>query len=240
MSRLIDSISHSFRSSYETSSTSIIVATALTTFVAVRISRFIFMNKKVKIIKSPAATLLPTLSQAEKDALPYPPDCYPGGRAVDSPVLLLPIQNKINQAFKNEWKLIRDIVWYNERLWVGPREWTKGAFSPRHYDSLFRPWCRCSGDGWERLSCHAFCESPHRLLIDMLAASYTGYRIYGDEATATHVLILITMKGSMRPKFFSQSHLQNWLGQVNLALALLVIPLVVESQHRLPATFQIW
>ena len=74
----------------------------------------------------------------------------------------------------------------------------------------------------------------------MLAASYTGYRIYGDEATATHVLILITMKGSMRPKFFSQSHLQNWLGQVNLALALLVIPLVVESQHRLPATFQIW
>jgi hypothetical protein len=38
------------------------------------------------IIRGPTATLLPNLSQAEKDTLPYPPDALPGGRDVDSPV----------------------------------------------------------------------------------------------------------------------------------------------------------
>jgi hypothetical protein len=43
---------------------------------------------KGKIIKSPAATLLPKLTPAETEALPYPPDALPGGRDVDSPVRL--------------------------------------------------------------------------------------------------------------------------------------------------------
>ncbi|PVH73702.1 alpha/beta-hydrolase [Cadophora sp. DSE1049] len=38
-----------------------------------------------KIVKSPAATLLPRLSQREKDELAYPPDALPGGRDVDTP-----------------------------------------------------------------------------------------------------------------------------------------------------------
>jgi len=69
----------------ESGSTAIIITTALATIAAVTISRFVFEEKKVKIIKSPVATLLPRLSQAEKDALPYPPDSYPGARDVDSP-----------------------------------------------------------------------------------------------------------------------------------------------------------
>ncbi len=38
------------------------------------------------VIKSPSATLIPNLTQAEIDALPYPPDALPGARNVDSPV----------------------------------------------------------------------------------------------------------------------------------------------------------
>jgi hypothetical protein len=43
-------------------------------------------EKKVKIIKDPATTLLPNLTEAEKAALPYPPDAYPGRRDVDGSV----------------------------------------------------------------------------------------------------------------------------------------------------------
>jgi hypothetical protein len=86
MSRFMDSISRVLRPTPETSSTSIIVITVLTTFAAITVSRFAFQTEKIKIIKSPTATLLPRLSQVEKDALPYPPDALPGGRDVDSPV----------------------------------------------------------------------------------------------------------------------------------------------------------
>jgi len=88
MSRLTDLVSQAFQSNRETGLTSTIVATALATVAAMTLSRFAFRQKKFKIIKSPAVTLLPNLSQAEKDALPYPPDAYPGGRDVDSPVCL--------------------------------------------------------------------------------------------------------------------------------------------------------
>jgi hypothetical protein len=86
MSRFMDSISRVLRPTPETSSTSIIAVTVLTTFAAITILRFAFQTEKIKIIKSPTATLLPRLSQVEKDALPYPPDTLPGGRDVDSPV----------------------------------------------------------------------------------------------------------------------------------------------------------
>lgn len=39
-----------------------------------------------KLIRSPAFTLLPKLSGAERAALEYPPDVLPGGRDVDTPV----------------------------------------------------------------------------------------------------------------------------------------------------------
>jgi hypothetical protein len=87
MSHLLDLISHPFKHNSSTSSTAVIIATtALTTLLSITLSRLVFKEKKVKIVKSPAATLLPHLSQAEKDALPYPPDAFPGGRDVDSPV----------------------------------------------------------------------------------------------------------------------------------------------------------
>ncbi|KAL2072387.1 hypothetical protein VTL71DRAFT_11730 [Oculimacula yallundae] len=41
-----------------------------------------------KIIKSPASTLLPHLSQKERTNLPYPPDALPGARDVDTPVFI--------------------------------------------------------------------------------------------------------------------------------------------------------
>lgn len=39
-----------------------------------------------KTIKSPTTTLLPHLSERERDELTYPPDALPGGRNVDTPV----------------------------------------------------------------------------------------------------------------------------------------------------------
>ena len=66
----------------------LIGASVFTTLVAtVALSRSSSqLGAKEKIIKSPAATLLPKLTPAETEALPYPPDALPGGRDVDSPV----------------------------------------------------------------------------------------------------------------------------------------------------------
>jgi hypothetical protein len=63
-------------------------ATVFTTLAAITISRFVIQGARVKIIKSPAVTLLPKLTPAEIEALPYPPDALPGGRDVNSPVRL--------------------------------------------------------------------------------------------------------------------------------------------------------
>jgi len=41
--------------------------------------------KTKSIIRSPRTTLLPSLSPDEQQALPYPPDVFPGARDVDSP-----------------------------------------------------------------------------------------------------------------------------------------------------------
>jgi hypothetical protein len=74
------------RTHLEAGSAPVIIATVFTTIAAISVTRLVFQEKKVKIIKGPTATLLPKLSRAEKDALPYPPDALPGGRDVDSPV----------------------------------------------------------------------------------------------------------------------------------------------------------
>lgn len=60
-------------------------ATVLATIAAITVSRRLFREEKVKIIKGPATTLLPKLTDAEKALLPYPPDALPGARDVDSP-----------------------------------------------------------------------------------------------------------------------------------------------------------
>jgi len=88
MSRLTAIISNAFQPNSERSTTAIVVTTALATYAAITLPRLFFRKKQVKIFKGPATTLLPKLSLAEKKALPYPPDTYPGGRDVNSPVCL--------------------------------------------------------------------------------------------------------------------------------------------------------
>lgn len=84
MSSIIDFVSSIFRTA--TNSPLLVGGTVFTTFAVLTISRLAFEGNRVKIIKSPAATLLPRLGSAEKGALPYPPDALPGGRDVPSPV----------------------------------------------------------------------------------------------------------------------------------------------------------
>jgi hypothetical protein len=114
MSHLIHFISHAFKQS----SAAVIISTVLATFVSIAISRLVFKEKKDKIIKSPVASLLPSLSQVEKDALPYPPDSFPGGRDVDSPVSQVTI---ITNFEMDDWiigdELITDYtVWHNKSI----------------------------------------------------------------------------------------------------------------------------
>ena len=73
-------------------STFLVNVSVLTTLAAIIVSRLLFRNRTVKIIKSPAVTLLPKLSAAEREALPYPPDALPGGRDVESPVCVPPFR----------------------------------------------------------------------------------------------------------------------------------------------------
>ncbi len=62
-----------------------ISATIFTTLAVLSATRAISRGR-LRIIKSPATTLLPTLSKQEIAELPYPPDAYPGARDVDTPV----------------------------------------------------------------------------------------------------------------------------------------------------------
>lgn len=64
----------------------IISASVITTFAVLTVSRRGFRGKQGKILPSPRETLLPKLTKAEIEALPYPPDVLPGGRDVESPV----------------------------------------------------------------------------------------------------------------------------------------------------------
>lgn len=68
-------------------STTLIISTALTTFLALKLASYLLAPKTPrKIIRGPATTVLPYLSPAEREKLPHPPDVYPGGRDVESPV----------------------------------------------------------------------------------------------------------------------------------------------------------
>ena len=82
----MDYISHIFTPSPERNVAYIIGASVVTTFAVMTVSRLAFQGKQEKIIRSPRATLLPKLSKAEIAALSYPPDVFPGGRDVESPV----------------------------------------------------------------------------------------------------------------------------------------------------------
>lgn len=53
---------------------------------AIKATQLVVKNKQERILRSPKHLLLPKLTVAEQDALPYPPDALPGGRDVDSPV----------------------------------------------------------------------------------------------------------------------------------------------------------
>ncbi|KAH9217342.1 Alpha/Beta hydrolase protein [Leptodontidium sp. 2 PMI_412] len=69
--------------------TTLLILTATTTILTLKLSQYIFnalfTKAQPKILRGPATTVLPFLTQEEKDKLPYPPDAYPGARDVDSP-----------------------------------------------------------------------------------------------------------------------------------------------------------
>ncbi|KAI9732074.1 MAG: hypothetical protein M1818_007669 [Claussenomyces sp. TS43310] len=81
----MESITRFFNPSSERSVTFIVGATAITTAALVSLIQCASQGTQPKIIKSPTATLLPSLSDSEAQALPYPPDALPGGRNVNSP-----------------------------------------------------------------------------------------------------------------------------------------------------------
>jgi hypothetical protein len=55
---------------------------------SVTLLHFTTKKEKPKITKGPLSTLIPFLNEEEKSALPYPPDVFPGGRDIQSPVSL--------------------------------------------------------------------------------------------------------------------------------------------------------
>ncbi|CZR62610.1 related to alpha/beta hydrolase family protein [Phialocephala subalpina] len=86
MASILDSVSRVIHQHPASTNPSFLVGiTVLTTLAAITVSRFVFREEKVKIIKGPATTLLPKLTDAEKALLPYPPDALPGARDVESP-----------------------------------------------------------------------------------------------------------------------------------------------------------
>ncbi|RFU25248.1 hypothetical protein B7463_g11091, partial [Scytalidium lignicola] len=86
MASILDSVSRLIHQHPASTNPSfLVVITVFTTLTAITVSRLIFREEKVKIIKGPATTLLPKLTDAEKALLPYPPDALPGARDVESP-----------------------------------------------------------------------------------------------------------------------------------------------------------
>ena len=129
-------------------STFLVNVCVLTTLAAIIVSRLLFRDGTVKVIKSPAVTLLPKLSAAERGALPYPPDALPGGRDVESPVCIPPflIRNKLTDK----------IVWDHQSVRMGSGEGTKSLAGSWNHDSLHSSWCCCARTGRARLPCDAF------------------------------------------------------------------------------------
>jgi pimeloyl-ACP methyl ester carboxylesterase len=63
----------------------IVGSSVATTLVVITITRLALQSTPRKTIPSPRDTLIPKLSKAEQDDLPYPPDAFPGARDVASP-----------------------------------------------------------------------------------------------------------------------------------------------------------
>jgi hypothetical protein len=84
---MASAISRLFGPPQQTPNVPLIVGTSVaTTLAVVTVARLALQGKQQKIIKSPRYTLLPNLTEKEKDDLPYPPNLFPGARDVDSPV----------------------------------------------------------------------------------------------------------------------------------------------------------
>ncbi|KAH7305677.1 Alpha/Beta hydrolase protein [Rhexocercosporidium sp. MPI-PUGE-AT-0058] len=60
------------------------ILTLLTLKITSRLYTTLFTKPQPKILRGPATTVLPFLTQEQKDELPYPPDAYPGGRDIES------------------------------------------------------------------------------------------------------------------------------------------------------------
>ncbi|RDW82433.1 hypothetical protein BP6252_03545 [Coleophoma cylindrospora] len=52
---------------------------------AIKATQLVIRNKQERVLRSPRDLVLPKLTAAEQELLPYPPDSLPGGRDVDSP-----------------------------------------------------------------------------------------------------------------------------------------------------------
>jgi hypothetical protein len=64
----------------------IIGASVLASLTILKISQLALKRTEEKLIPGPGTTLIPRISEDDKEALPYPPDAVPGGRSVKSPV----------------------------------------------------------------------------------------------------------------------------------------------------------
>jgi hypothetical protein len=86
MERLKSTLASALPFSTSHGTTFIVSATVIGTITLLSLSLAYRHRNRVKLIRSPAFTLLPNLSGAEWAALEYPPDVLPGGREVNTPV----------------------------------------------------------------------------------------------------------------------------------------------------------
>lgn len=131
------------------SHTSLIVgSTFLTTLALLSLAKSTLSPVPRKIIPSPRDSLLPSLSKEEQEALPYPPDIFPGARDVESPV-------RDSKPPKVSPPLTRT-VWNNKSLRMGSRERPKSPPYPRNIHPLCLPGFPLSRPcGREKMQSHA-------------------------------------------------------------------------------------
>jgi len=92
----------------------IISSSVVATLAILTIGRLALQTTPPKTIPSPRTTQLPHLSKDEQDALPYPPDVFPGARDVGSPVSHVrappKTESRANRA-GNQYGTIRVYEW---------------------------------------------------------------------------------------------------------------------------------
>jgi pimeloyl-ACP methyl ester carboxylesterase len=89
----------------------IIGSSVIVTLAAIALGRLAFRADTPKRILSPRATQLPSLSEAEKEKLPFPPDLFPGGREVDSPVSHMSCKERPRANLVSQYGTIRVYEW---------------------------------------------------------------------------------------------------------------------------------